>query len=54
MITTKFAKYQFISGNPDPRNHAGQLKMDEKHRQWDWAEGFRGAVSKLALQMSTL
>jgi hypothetical protein len=31
----------------DPRNHVSQLQIDEKHRQWDWQEGWVQKVSKL-------
>ncbi len=33
-----------MSGYQDPRNHAGQLQMDEKQRQQDWAEGWEQKV----------
>ncbi len=43
----KFKKNHFNSGCQDPRNHASQLQIDEKHRQWDWQEGWVQKVSKL-------
>jgi hypothetical protein len=34
-----YEKNHFNGGCEDPRNHAIQLQIDEKHRQWDWVEG---------------
>jgi hypothetical protein len=42
----KIYKNHFNSGYQDPRNHASQLQIDEKHRQWDWQEGWVQKVSK--------
>jgi hypothetical protein len=40
MIIMKFKKNHFNSGCQDSRNHASQLQIDKKHRQWDWQEGW--------------
>jgi hypothetical protein len=44
-ITKIYLKNKFNSGCQDPRNHASQLQVDEKHRRWDWAEGWVQKVS---------